>query len=76
MCRPLAGPSPQRACGGNAGGLPVATPPKRLARRRPLFPLTKFSLSTAPQAKRRRQFENSQDMAKRRLKEVRMRRSK
>jgi len=29
-----------------------------------------------PQAKRRRQFENSQDKAKRKLKEVRMRRSK
>ena len=40
-----------------------------------VFPLT-LSLSLPPQAKRRRQFECSQDKAKRRLKEVRMRRSK
>ena len=38
--------------------------------------LTPTTLSTSLQAKRRRQFECSQDKAKRKVKEVRMRRSK
>ena len=65
---------------GLSANVPRAAPRRRLSPSLPsLFLLSRsppLSLSFLPQAKRRRQFENSQDKAKRKLKEVRMRRSK
>jgi hypothetical protein len=63
--------------GGNGRGQDAACGALRNGRRRRLFlSRTLSSPLSSLQAKRRRQFENTQDKAKRKLKEVRMRRSK